>query len=175
VFDLAEVVRRWQRCYLNSEDLPEIAYRAIEAGHDCPELYELAGLDHPNMAEAGPLFARALDGLGQISATIKSAPLVIAALVAQRILDGELGIIAGSREMVSIRNHGNLIDDEGLLPFVALESDTETLPLGPVRVLWSAGALAEADIRIAQIEASCADIHDACRALIARAFPSRKT
>jgi hypothetical protein len=89
--------------------------------------------------------------------------------LAQRILARKIGVIAGCREMVAIRNRGDLHDDRGLDPFVGVESETDALPLGKVRGQWSEGALLEADDKIAQAEAFFRDtIDDACRALIER-------
>jgi hypothetical protein len=69
-FDLDEIVRRWQIGHVNGEELPGIAYAALEAGFDSPSLYELAGLDRPSMRDAGPIFRRALNELGGDSAAL---------------------------------------------------------------------------------------------------------
>jgi hypothetical protein len=169
LFDFDEIVRRWQLGYLNGEDLPGIACLALEAGFDASALYELAGLDRPSLREAGPIFKRALDELGRFSETIEEQPLYFAFELARRILAREVGLIAGCREMVAIRNRGNLHECKDLDPFVGVESETDALPLGPVRGRWSAEALIEADHKIAQAEGSYREtIDDACRTLIQR-------
>jgi hypothetical protein len=168
-FDVDRVVQRWQHGQLSSEQLPEIARDALEAGFDTPSLRELAWLVRPPLAEAEPLFRRALNELGRFSMTIEEQPLSFAVDLAQRILVREVGVIAGCREMTMIRNRGRLHDDRLLDPFAGVDSETEALPVGPVRELWSEDALREADLKIAQAEAAYRDfVEMACRALIGR-------
>lgn len=174
-FDLDDIVRRWQVGSLNGEDLPAIACNALAAGFDTPGLYQLAGLDRPSMREAGPIFRRVLGELGRFSDTIEEQPLHFAAELARRILAREIGLIAGCRQMTDIRSRGNLFDCEELLPFVGVESETDTLPLGGVRAHWSPAALLEADREIARAEALYRDtIDDDCRRLIEKAGSRNK-
>jgi len=168
-FDLDQVVKRWQHGWLSSEQLPEIARDALEAGFDTPSLRELAWLTRPILAEAGPLFRRALNELGRFSVTIEEQPLHFAVDLARRILAREVGVIAGCREMTMIRNRGGLHDDPLLYPFTGVDSETEALPVGPAREHWSEDALREVDRKVAQAEAGYRDfIETACRALIGR-------
>jgi hypothetical protein len=166
-FDLDALVSKWQRGALAAEALPDVAYRLLEAGFETPTLLELAGLERPSFDEAGPLFARVLEELGRSSLTIADDPLHFAIELARRILARDVGLIAGCREMLGLRGHDQIFDLPELLPFVGVESETDTLPLGDARAHWSADALVEVDARITSAEASYRDfIDDACRALI---------
>src|SRR5262249_22895870 len=155
---------RWQRGRLRSQELPDIAREILAAGLDAPALYELVGLVNPTTEEAAPLFRLALEQLGRFSGTIEDQPLHIAAELAQRILDREIGLLAGCREMVAVCNRGKL-RDSNFDVFIAVESETDMLPLGAVRERWSAEALVEVDQQIRRVEESARDeIDRACRA-----------
>src|SRR5258707_321054 len=106
-FDLEDVLPRWQLGALRCEELPGIACDVLAAGFDCAALYELAGLDRPSMSEAGPLFRRVLQELGHFDGTMADRPIYFVARLAQRILDRDVGLIAGCREMMTIRRHAN--------------------------------------------------------------------
>ena len=73
--------------------------------------------------------------------------------VARRILNGEVSIITGAREMtsVSLRSHSDDRDDEFLL-FAGIDSEKDHLPLGDVRSLWAADALIRKDAQINEAE-----------------------
>ena len=95
--------------------------------------------------------------------------------VCEAILNEEIGVIAGSR--ILNRLEFELIDysvgkfdrDEDFIPFVAIDSDTDHLPVDRERVNWSAEALAQKDKEIAESEAFHKDsAFAACRNLITR-------
>lgn len=120
------------------------------------------------MGEAGPIFRRALNELGRFSSTVEQQPLYFAVDLARRILAREIGLVAGCREMVVICNLGNLHDCKALDAFVGVDSETDVLPIGRIRELWSADALVEADRKIEEADALYRDwIEDACRRLLA--------
>lgn len=78
--------------------------------------------------------------------------------------------IQGARMITSTRFAARLEDDPDILPFVAIESETETLPLGGDRIHWQAQALTnlQPDIDKAQTWArDFGSVH--CQNLLARA------
>lgn len=87
--------------------------------------------------------------------------------IAEEMIAGKVGIIAGSRVMSGLRFDVELPDDEDFLTFGAIDSETDALPVGPVRVHWSADALKEKDVEIQRCEELYRqDAIDACARLI---------
>lgn len=89
---------------------------------------------------------------------------------AQAILDGQLSFLIGSRRLAALRHETDAAaDDKDFTVFIAIDSETDALPLGAVREHWDQGALArlEPEIKEAEHWASTAGV-DACRSLIAR-------
>jgi hypothetical protein len=77
------------------------------------------------------------------------------AQIARDILDGRIGIIEGAREIRRFCG-GHLGFDErdlDLNTFVAIDSETDDLPIGDVRQYWAPDALAQKDAEIARCEA----------------------
>jgi hypothetical protein len=89
---------------------------------------------------------------------------------ASMILKGKIGVIEGSRIMGSLlRETGISEDDEDYLSFVAIDSETDALPVGEVRQHWSSDALKEKDILIEKAENFYRQIaRDACENIIKR-------
>ena len=72
---------------------------------------------------------------------------------ADEIIAGKVGIIAGSRIMSRLRFEiGISDDDEDFLTFVAIDSESDELPTGQERELWSPEALKEKDKEIQRCE-----------------------
>jgi hypothetical protein len=92
--------------------------------------------------------------------------------VASAMLRGELGILEGSRLLVSLCSQVSALDhDPDFLCFVGIDSETDHLPLGDVRQHWEPDALASKDQEIRAAEAFYRDhAIAACRALLVR-FP----
>ena len=89
--------------------------------------------------------------------------------LARELIAGELGIIEGCRELSSLRHAFGDPFAEDFLPFVAIDSETDDLPIGPVRREWNAEALARKDIEIARCEAIYkSQAIEACKRLITR-------
>ncbi|CAN0628272.1 TPA: DUF2489 domain-containing protein [Burkholderia vietnamiensis] len=89
---------------------------------------------------------------------------------AQAMLDGQLSFLIGSRRLAGLRHEANAAaDDTDFLAFVAIDSETDALPLGAVREHWDQNALAklEPEIKEAELWASTVGT-DACKSLIAR-------
>ena len=77
------------------------------------------------------------------------------AQIAQAILDGRMGIIAGARQIRQFcGGHIGLDErDPDLNTFVGIDSETDDLPIGDVRQSWAPDALAQKDFEIARCEA----------------------
>ena len=72
--------------------------------------------------------------------------------LAQQIIEGEVGIIEGSRRMLAYRTSLHAGDAEEFRIFRGVESESDHLPIGKVRELWSASALREKDVEIKAFE-----------------------
>jgi|ERR1035441_820539 hypothetical protein len=72
---------------------------------------------------------------------------------AQRILSGEIGVIAGARQLCGLGDQVGADDDPDFTYFVAIDSQTDHLPIGEVRQLWNPEALREKDAEVAAFEA----------------------
>ena len=75
--------------------------------------------------------------------------------IAQSILDGDTGIIAGSRLLASLRFEIGLANpdfDEDFIVFMVIDSETDHLPIGKYREGWAADALARKDAEVTAIE-----------------------
>lgn len=73
--------------------------------------------------------------------------------VAKQLIVGRLGVIVASRRLSYLR-HGAAHPIADLLDlFVALDSETDTLPIGDVRQYWSSEALERKDQEIEHAEA----------------------
>ena len=90
--------------------------------------------------------------------------------VARQIIAGEVGLIEGVRVIVRLQSEigaGRL--DEDFVPFVAVDSETDSLPIGSARELWDSKALLSQDAEINKAEAIYSKtIRDACKKLIVR-------
>lgn len=77
----------------------------------------------------------------KIESKAEEARLEIAA-TARRMLDGNLSFIEGARQIVALRDAAGLhYFDPDIVRFVAIDSETDTLPFGDVRKLWAPAAL----------------------------------
>jgi hypothetical protein len=84
--------------------------------------------------------------------------------VAKKLLIGEMGVIAGSRLLSSLRHSVDGEIAEALLIFAGIDSESDTLPIGEVRQHWRADALEIKDLEIAEYESACRE--DALEAAI---------
>jgi hypothetical protein len=75
--------------------------------------------------------------------------------IARGIIDGRFGILAGARQIRGYTGGHLGLDefDPDLLTFIAIDSETDDLPLGDVRQYWAPDALEKKDAEIARFEA----------------------
>ena len=89
---------------------------------------------------------------------------------ARAMLDGRLSFIEGARRIAGWRLDVGLAEgDADLMTFVAIESETDTLPFGEVRQLWQPAALSRLQPEIDRAEKWAAEIgRQPCQNLIRR-------
>jgi hypothetical protein len=105
------VAARWVLGLIPSQELPQIATEALEAGLDSPALRELAGELHPTLDASGPLGEEILDEIGVGIPDRSRAGFVLARAYAAQINDGTLSPYEGARQIWRIQ-----IGVEGLMP-----------------------------------------------------------
>lgn len=89
--------------------------------------------------------------------------------IARGMCSGEVGLVEGSRELVQLIGRLDERDDELFAPIVAVESETDDLPLGEARLHWSEEALRRKDAAVAAyLREVRAEILEACEALVRR-------
>jgi hypothetical protein len=86
------------------------------------------------------------------------------------MLDGQMSFLLGSRVLAPLRPQSDASRyDQDFLVFVAIYSQTDTLPLGAVREDWDQHALARLEPEIEEAEQWASTVGaNACRSLIAR-------
>jgi hypothetical protein len=91
VLDPKLVAAQWYAGELYGGDMPGIACRALEEGHDGPNLRQLAGLDNPARRNVTKLVEGALRELGVRAPIAKrDAALCMAGHVAREIIEGKV-------------------------------------------------------------------------------------
>ncbi len=91
------------------------------------------------------------------------------AAVAQGMLCGDIGIVDGCRQLVRLYCRLDEGVDELFALIVAVESETEDLPLGEARSQWSEEALSRKDAEVnAYIGQVREVVLEACEALVQR-------
>ena len=96
----------------------------------------------------------------------KTASEKVVAL-ARSVLSGDTGIAEGSRQLAAWRFDVGAENDPDFLFFVGVASETDDLPIGPVRQHWNPGALRVKDAELAAYEAKVEQkAFEVCRSLI---------
>jgi hypothetical protein len=72
--------------------------------------------------------------------------------LAKQLLAGQSGVIATARALAPFRHSSDSELSKILLTFTAIDSETDTLPLGNLRNSWSPEALEGKDREIAEAE-----------------------
>jgi hypothetical protein len=166
------------------ERVPEIMVLAYSRGFVGPSEQSLAKTDIYLLTAADALdisspawsdrnarrrFARELmDNYGGRRPWVDDAP-ERAIAIARGVLAGELGVIESCRTLSSARwEFGSDMKDQ-FSAFVAIDSETDDLPVGAVRDLWNSDALALKDLEISRYEQLYrTQVLEACSALIER-------
>jgi hypothetical protein len=87
--------------------------------------------------------------------------------VTRGILDGNIGIIAGARQLTRLRFPSRAENDSDILLFVGIDSETDHLPLGEVRRHWNPEVLKVKDAELEAFEAKVRErAFAACQSLI---------
>jgi len=89
---------------------------------------------------------------------------------AQAMLNGRLSFLVGSRKLAALRHEAGIsVDDADFMVLVGIDSETDELPLGAVRIHWDVEALTMLQPEIDEAERWAAKVGvDACTSLIAR-------
>jgi hypothetical protein len=97
--------------------------------------------------------------------------------VAQQLLTGRIGVIEAARQINAFRGDRVGLDefDPDFVTFLAIDSETDDLPVVETRDHWAADALAQKDLEISR----CEELHrarafEAASHLVAR-FAGEKT
>lgn len=98
-------------------------------------------------------------------------PIADALIVCRNVLDGDLGVIEGCIALAGYAH--KMVPDWRLDPdfrvFAVIASETDHLPFGDTRNLWSSSGLAKADSEIRSLTERCqGSVRDACANVIAR-------
>jgi hypothetical protein len=72
---------------------------------------------------------------------------------ANDLIEGRIGVIEASRQFSYYRSWFRAQDDPDFMTFVAIDSDTDNLPVGAVRQKWAIEVLEKKDIEIQHSEA----------------------
>jgi hypothetical protein len=83
---------------------------------------------------------------------------------AQAMLNGRLSFLVGSRKLAALRHEAGIsVDDADFMVLVGIDSETDELPLGAVRVHWDVAALTRLQPEIDEAERWAAKVGvDAC-------------
>jgi hypothetical protein len=111
---------------LNSDDLVDVATRALVRGIDSPALRQLAGLYPQDRREAGELFRVALGELAVRLPERDDALWVIVRSIAAAMIAGECAPNTGSRRIWCLQ--GEVVEEGDLRVFVGLASEWEDHP-----------------------------------------------
>lgn len=68
------------------------------------------------------------------------------------LIEGRLSVIESARVISKLAYWSGLKNDPDLTTFVAMDSETDTLPVGEVRKYWASHALEREDVEIAKAE-----------------------
>lgn len=118
----------WRLGLLPGEELPTVAYRLLEGGHDGPAICELAALHRPTLRDAAPLFERVLRELGRPVPPFEHAWRTAAKSVAEEVVAGAMGPREGTQRLANLGEatghprdlavFGTLAEDYELLPYL---------------------------------------------------------
>lgn len=103
-----------------------------------------------------------------MSPTIPSVEEQVA-FVAREMIAGSVGIVDGCRRLVKLFARLDVDDDDLFLPIIAVESETEILPIGDARSLWWPEALEAKEKEFKPyLEEVRPEVLEVCEALVQR-------
>jgi hypothetical protein len=95
--------------------------------------------------------------------------------VAAAVLDGRTTVLEAVRELYPLAHTDAITDEEDRTLVIAIESETDALPVGEVRKLWAPDALETKDAEIARAEEFYrAQFLDACKRIAEPSHPVNK-
>jgi len=95
--------------------------------------------------------------------------------VAAAVLDGRTTVLAAVRELYPLAHTDAIADEEDRTLVIAIESETDALPVGEVRKLWATDALEAKDAEIASAEELYrAQFLEACKRIAEPSHPVNK-
>jgi hypothetical protein len=87
--------------------------------------------------------------------------------IAKAVLDGRTTVLEATRELVSLAHTDAIANEEDRILVIAIESETDDLPIGEVRKLWAPYALEAKDVEIARCEELWkAQFIEACKRIV---------
>jgi hypothetical protein len=87
--------------------------------------------------------------------------------VAESVLNSRTTVLEAARELVSIAHTDAIANEEDRILIIAIESETDDLPIGEVRKLWAPYALEAKDAEIARCEELWkAEFIEACKRIV---------
>jgi len=92
--------------------------------------------------------------------------------IAAAVLDGRTSVLEAVRELYPLAHTDAIVDEEDRTIVIAIESETDDLPIGEVRKLWAPDALEAKDAEIARAEELYkAQFLEACQRIAERSNP----
>ena len=89
----------WTLGRLSSQDLPSVAWDALEIGFDGPALRRLAALNRPSYFEVGDLLSKALLEMSKSVFSKPEAAMLLAREIAQQVVAGHKDPLKGASEI----------------------------------------------------------------------------
>lgn len=127
-FDLKSVQAQWILGLIFTDDLPEIAAKALSAGIESKSLVELAGLAKSETRDAGNLFEQSLSELGCKSMEKADAVRYYAKIVSVLILASEVTPLEGAKRIWQASRRLNSMDFHDVGAFIYAASELEDRP-----------------------------------------------
>jgi len=92
--------------------------------------------------------------------------------IATAVLDGRTTVLEAVRELHPLAHTDAIADEEDRTLVIAIESETDDLPIGEVRKLWAPYALEAKDAEIVRAEELCkAQFLEACKRIAEPSHP----
>ena len=127
-FDLKSIQAEWVLGLIATNDLPDIAAKAVSAGIESKSLVELAGLNGNETDEARKLFGQALNELGCRSMEKAEALGRYAKIVSTLILASEVAPLEGAKRIWQATRKAELNGFHDLDGFIYAASELEERP-----------------------------------------------